>query len=339
MMNKMLIVLLLLNLVVQKQEGVYFADGQWSPDGERIIFVSNMAGNNDIWMMNRDGTNAINLTGQHPETDLDAAWSPDGNFIAYIRGDAADDPWNLHLLNLTTMEDTRLIESGKLFERNPIWSPDGHYLAFQGSYADDNLGIVQDLFIIEVTTQNITNITSDFDGLYIDWQWSLDGDYSYGTTVIPQQEPPFGFYRIMLDTLTIERIDLPEDAREIRVSPDGKTFAVSYENILQLVDSKTMEVLSTSEAIEGGSIARPQWSPDGAFILFEVIIDDGREVWLWDGESMQNISGDISPFSGEAQVSPSGEQIMFSTVTNGLNDIYVYDLNAGTYQNITESYH
>lgn len=55
----------------------------WSPDGSRLAFMSNRSGNNDIWIVNRDGTGLQQLT-SHPLADLAPTWSPDGNQIAFI---------------------------------------------------------------------------------------------------------------------------------------------------------------------------------------------------------------------------------------------------------------
>ena len=47
----------------------------WSPDGERIAFVSSRTRdlNRDIYVMDADGGNPRNLT-NHPEDDEDPAW-------------------------------------------------------------------------------------------------------------------------------------------------------------------------------------------------------------------------------------------------------------------------
>jgi len=48
---------------------------QWSPDGQQIVFVSNREGNDDIFVMNADGTGARRLT-QDPSNDGQPAWQP-----------------------------------------------------------------------------------------------------------------------------------------------------------------------------------------------------------------------------------------------------------------------
>ena len=57
----------------------------WSPDGTKIAFVSTRDGNNEIYVMNADGSNPTNLT-NHSASDLFPIWSPDGTKIAFVSG-------------------------------------------------------------------------------------------------------------------------------------------------------------------------------------------------------------------------------------------------------------
>ena len=47
----------------------------WSPDGRKIVFVSDRDGNFEIYVMNADGSGQHNLT-RNPAVDRFPVWSP-----------------------------------------------------------------------------------------------------------------------------------------------------------------------------------------------------------------------------------------------------------------------
>jgi Tol biopolymer transport system component len=49
----------------------------WSPDGRRIAFVSERDGNNEVYVMNADGSGQRNLTRTRGWHERWLAWSPE----------------------------------------------------------------------------------------------------------------------------------------------------------------------------------------------------------------------------------------------------------------------
>jgi tol-pal system beta propeller repeat protein TolB len=95
----------------------------FSPDGQRIAFVSARNGNMDIYSMNSDGSDLKQLT-DDPARDLSPAWSPDNMRLAFVserRGGA-----DIFLMNADGSSPVRLTTNG----HNPAWSPDGQQIAF-----------------------------------------------------------------------------------------------------------------------------------------------------------------------------------------------------------------
>lgn len=62
---------------------VYWLSANKAPTTPKILFTSRRAGNLEVFMMNPDGSEQVNLT-QHPALDLEAAWSPTGEQILFV---------------------------------------------------------------------------------------------------------------------------------------------------------------------------------------------------------------------------------------------------------------
>ncbi|MBI4928345.1 MAG: PD40 domain-containing protein [Anaerolineae bacterium] len=107
------------------------ADARFSPDGSRIVFVSNRDNNTDIYVMNRDGSQVRRLT-RHPGQDIDPAWSPDGQWIVFSSNRGSRSAFNDYNLFIMAPDGTNQCQltrdSGS--EWQPVWSPDGQWIAY-----------------------------------------------------------------------------------------------------------------------------------------------------------------------------------------------------------------
>ncbi|MGA9397834.1 MAG: protein kinase [Anaerolineaceae bacterium] len=106
----------------------------WSPDGQNIAFVApGRSGNGlDIWVMEADGSGAVNLTND-PGDEFDPAWSPNGNVIAYTKRNTEGSP--LLYVMRSNGADAQLL-SENFQESQPTWSADSQWLVYVISAKD-----------------------------------------------------------------------------------------------------------------------------------------------------------------------------------------------------------
>jgi len=89
-----------------------------SPDGGSFVYASAASGNWDIYLLRVGGKNAINLTADNQADDIQPAFSPNGEYIAFR---SERDGGGIYLMGATG-ESVRKITD---FGYNPAWSPDG----------------------------------------------------------------------------------------------------------------------------------------------------------------------------------------------------------------------
>jgi Tol biopolymer transport system component/DNA-binding winged helix-turn-helix (wHTH) protein len=102
----------------------------WSPDGERIAFVSNRGGPHSIWVSRRDGRGAVQIAGFGGAFIDNPAWSPDGALIAFDGSPEGETA----IFTVSPEGGTpRRITHGPGDSRNPAWSRDGAWIYFESN--------------------------------------------------------------------------------------------------------------------------------------------------------------------------------------------------------------
>src|SRR5436189_2766358 len=99
-----------------------------SPDGKKLLFVSELNGSRDIWIADADGQNAVPLT-DDPGTEDQPAWSADGRQIVYAAFPREGGSFDIWLVNADGSGRRRLTTTpaNELF---PAWHPDGMHLVY-----------------------------------------------------------------------------------------------------------------------------------------------------------------------------------------------------------------
>lgn len=128
-----------LNLRTKKKirltKGLRARDPDFSPDGQKIVFVVNKLGKNDLALVSRDGSNLRYLTQNEEHIQYSfPRFSPDGKYVAVSRwtpGGYQD----ICLIDLAQTPLTGALETLPIFEDRavdlaPFWSPDGKWLLF-----------------------------------------------------------------------------------------------------------------------------------------------------------------------------------------------------------------
>src|SRR5579863_1043025 len=101
----------------------------WSPDGKQVVFVSNISGRNNLWLVPAEGGWPIQLTVSE-QRQAQPRWSPDGKWITYISDYDGDEQWDVFLVSPKTGQVVNLTHTREISEESPRWSPDGRYLAY-----------------------------------------------------------------------------------------------------------------------------------------------------------------------------------------------------------------
>lgn len=108
------------HLAVQNQSGG-LSDPTWSPDGSKIAFSRRIGAspnwNDEIFVIDRDGSNQTNLTND-PAPDGEPAWSPDGSKILFTR--YVDGNEEIYIMNADGTQQARLTNAPGT-DREPFW--------------------------------------------------------------------------------------------------------------------------------------------------------------------------------------------------------------------------
>jgi TolB protein len=191
---------------------------------------------------------------------MSPAWSPDGQWLAYV---SFESKRSAVYVQLVRSGERRQVSARAGVNGAPAWSPDGKKLALTLGGSSGN----PDIYVLDLGTQNLTRITDD-PAIDTEPAWSPDGRSVYFTS---DRAGGPQIYRI-----GVNPGDKPKritfggnyNARP-RVSPDGTQLAMvtldsgNYRIAVQDISSGTVRVLSKGHLDES-----PSFAPNGATLIY-----------------------------------------------------------------------
>jgi serine/threonine protein kinase len=313
-----------------------------APDGKSFIYVSNQAGNTDIYWQRVGGKNPTNLTKDSAQSETTPAFSPDGNLIAFH---SEREPAGLYLMEATGENQRRISDVGY----HPSWSPDGKQIVVGAEWVgvhSNKRTSPSALWIIDVASGAKRLLTegdaaqpswSPDGGRIAYWYWSAEGRGDIVTI------PAAGGQPVSITT---------EDSTDWNPvwSPDGRYIYYSSDrggsmNLWRVaVDEKTGKARGAPEAV-------PTLSRYALSVSFS---RDGKSLIYVRYESLANLqsvpfdasAGKVTGepvfvtrgFTGisHAQLAPDGERYVARWPRLTQEDIAIFDKDGSNWRALTD---
>ena len=109
----------------------------WSPDGARIVFMSNRTGKFDLYQKLTSGAAVEERLVASDQTKVSTSWSADGRFLLYQSTDPQTNS-DLWVVPMTGDRTPSVILKTPFVERWGAFSPDGRWVAYQSDESGRN---------------------------------------------------------------------------------------------------------------------------------------------------------------------------------------------------------
>ena len=283
----------------------------WSPDGKDIASIGD---DHKVRVWDTRTGSTLFVTSTSSSSVL--AWSPNGNYIAFAKGDS---PNAIEVENIKTRDIAFTCSYG---DRNVYgnsnslsviaWSPDGNSIA--SAY---NNNVVQVWHVsnepTSFTVSSISTATSSISAL----AWSPDGSRIAVASYLSRIQ----IWDANTGTHIANYIGHSGGVSAVAWSPDGTRLAsASYDNTVRVWDVRNGSTLYVYKE-HNGSLSAVAWSPDGKYL-----VSGGQDtsVRVWNASTGKTI-GIYKDYTGPVNAiawSPTGDYIASASE----NSIHVWSI-------------
>ena len=316
----------------------------WSPDGAQIAFHSDRDGNNQIYVMNADGTNPTNIS-NNDDSDKSPSWSLDGSRIGFAssRNIVIVDP-QIYTMNADGTNQAEIAYDSNFGDPSadaqnfePAWSPvvyvgidpddpeapepeqdrsfESNKIAFSslGRQGGERISIYEEKIYPSKPSKTSRTLT----------QIALTPPDAAGRDVAPSWSP---------------------DGTRIAFASNGHNFPAypnpdrDFEIWVMNADGTNPTRLTDNTAYDRS----PAWSPDGTQIAFVSGPDQDdfiQAIYVMnaiDGTGQTMITSDVV-YQAAPAWSPDGTLIAFVSGRDGTNEIYRMNANGTDQTRLTNS--
>lgn len=217
-----------------------------------VLFISDRNGGNiDLWRMQTDGTNPVNLTND-TNLEIEAAFSPNGDKIAYVVIEG-EDASKLYVMNVDGTNKNLVVDGqGEIMDIS--WDTSGNKIAYElGKDIGDNWE--ENIWVVSANGTQGMQLTTD--GMSYDFCWSPDGNkIVYQGSMQTQNGTQSGI--LIMDADGNNKTFLVDGYSPVW-SPNGKWIAFyTYPDGIFLINPAGTNTIRLTQKI-GYDL---QWSPD-----------------------------------------------------------------------------
>ena len=302
--------------------------------GDQIVFVSNIDGDDEIYLLDPDQGETLPLT-NNTSKDFNPKLSPKGDKIVYLSNESGG--LEINLVDLEGEFIIRLTHNvGD--DQYPRWAPDGERIAYT-SLQDDN----PEVYLMSTEGGKGTRVTSNTNDDRVG-DWSPDGEWL--VFFRNEDDPEKGLWLRNPDGVNLVQLTSEADSQPAW-SLDGKHIAFVRDDG-QNTDIYIVTKLKNGTWQDETELTRltqhqepdisPVWSPDSQTIAFVSFRDGNGEIYIMkgDGSSQRRLTSngadDLSPVW-----SPDGKRMAFVSYIYGSGEIIVMAADGSNQRRMTNN--